>query len=201
MKLNKTVWGILAFFPCMVMIFAIATHLTLGLQPVVNLSLIGVFIYVFIALALFLIWVMFTVHAWRNKRIEWVLLFLFLTILGSPIYWWIYLRNPQVQLYESSTSLDKENIKLFLEKLNKTIDSGLGLGGGVNELLDFTFSVALEDQKQTEFFVIHNNKNTLMRYSVFAEDIDTFGIYIFTSKEVSELVNYEMSTLFDELGD
>lgn len=199
MKSNKTIWGVLAFFPYMVIVLAVATHLTVGLQPIVNLSFNGIFIYVFIALVLCLIWIMFTVHALRNKRIEWALIFLFLNIFGYPIYWWLYLRNPQLQLYESSTSLDKENIKPFLQKLNKSIDSGLG-SGKVNELLNFTFNVALDDQKQTDFFITHNNKNTLMRYSVFAEDIDTFGIYIFTSKEVSELIDFEMDALFEELG-
>ena len=130
---------------------------------------------------------------------------LFFSNFAYPVYWWKYLRKSQLQgiqetqLYESSTSFDKENIKPFLEKLNKAIDSGFGLNK-VNELLSFTFNVALDDQKQTEFYVTHNQQKTLIRYIVNTEDLDTFGIYIFTSKELSELIDSEMAALFQELG-
>ena len=199
MKINKNVWGVLAFFPWMVIVSVVAIHMTQGLQPVVNLSLFGLIAYAFIALTLFAIWIIFTIHSWRNKRIEWVLIMLFLSPFVYPIYWWKYIRHPQLQLYESSTSLDKENIKPFLEKLNKAIDSGLDLDK-TNELLSFTFNVDLDDQKQTEFFVTHKNQKVLVRYSVYAEDIDSFGIYIFTSKELSELIDSEMAALFEEFG-
>ncbi len=199
MNINKTIWEILAFFPWMVIISAVVVHTTLGLQPVVNLSLFGLITYTLIAVTLFAIWIIFTIHAWKSERIEWVLIMLFFSIFAYPIYWWKYIRTLAPKLYESSTSFDKENIKPFLEKLSTAIDSGLDLDM-INELLNFTFNVALDDQKQTEFYVTHNNHKVLIKYSVYADDIDSYGIYFFTSKELSELINSEMDTLFEELG-
>ena len=198
MKINKTTWEVLALFPWIVIISMVAVHTTLGLQPVVNLSLFGLITYALIALTLFAIWIIFTVHAWKSERVLWVLIMLIFSIFAYPIYWWKYLRNPQ-QLYELSTSFDKENIKPFLERLNKAIDSGLDLEK-INELLNFTFNVTLDDQKQTEFYVTHNNHKTLIKYSVYADDIDSYTIYIFTSKELSELINSEMDTFFKKIG-
>ena len=106
MKINKNVWGVLAFFPWIVIVSAVMIHMTQGLQPVVNLSLFGIIIYAFIALTLFSIGILFIIHAWSNKRIEWVLILLLLSPFVYPIYWWKYVQHPQLQLYESSRFLD-----------------------------------------------------------------------------------------------
>lgn len=60
--------------------------------------------------------------------------------------------------------------------------------------------MALDDQKQTEFYVTHNGYNVLVMYSVYADDIDSYRIYFFTSKELSELINSEMKEFFEKPG-
>lgn len=107
MKLNQTIWEVMALFPWMVIFSAIVVDTTLGLPLLVDLSLPGIIIYILIAAALLAIWIIFIVHAWKNGRAEWAISIFFLGIFAYPVYWWKYVRTLPSQLHESSTSFDK----------------------------------------------------------------------------------------------
>jgi hypothetical protein len=116
MKLNQTTWEALALLPWMVIFSAVVIGLSLGLPSIADLSLLGLIIYVLLAVAVLVAWIVFIVHAWRSGRTGWAISIFILSIFACPVYWWKFVRTPPSQGYESSTSLDKENVKPFLEK-------------------------------------------------------------------------------------
>jgi len=100
---------------------------------------------------------------------------------------------------EASMNFDLENVKPFLSRLSKIVDSGIN-DQKVNEMLLFTSSVPVEDQKDMEFTVVYKGKKTPIRYSVFMDDIDAPDLYFFTSPELATAIESEMSKYSNELG-
>jgi len=193
-NLKTAFWAFLAIFPWIV-VFSVVFF---DLPPLITLPSNELLLVLFVCIILVVISIAYTFHAWKNKRTDWAIILFFFSFFAFPIYWWLYIKKEHLKLYESSSSFDKKMILPFLIRLSNAIDSGFNLKK-VEKLAEFTFKVALDDQKQTEFYITHQNQKVKMIFSVFADDIDSYAIYIFTSKQVSELIDQEMEALFEEL--
>lgn len=107
-KNKKEIWQVAAFFPWMILLSFLIVHFTLGFTPIKNQSFFGITLWIFFAIALFVIWLAFSMHAWVNKsliineRLLWLYLFFFLNIFVYPIYWWKQIKNIPEKNFQSA---------------------------------------------------------------------------------------------------
>jgi len=104
-----------------------------------------------------------------------------------------------MELHESSTSFDMENVRPFLIRVSGMIDSGFG-ETEVDQVMDAIESLALEQETDLSFQIFHSGSATQLRISAFADDIDVADVAFFTSKALAEAIDSEMQVFFDELG-
>ncbi|MEN8188435.1 MAG: hypothetical protein ABFS19_01215 [Thermodesulfobacteriota bacterium] len=100
---------------------------------------------------------------------------------------------------ETSMNFDIENVKPFLSRLIRIVDSGIN-EQQVNMMYEFTQSVPVESQKEMSFKVKYKGQNISFRYSVFMDDIDAPDLYFFTSPDLAAEIESEMDKFTEELG-
>ena len=101
--------------------------------------------------------------------------------------------------FEASMNFDLETVEPFLNRLVHIFDSGIN-AAKVKEMTEFTKATPVESQNNMDIEVVYKGKETLLKYGVFMDDIDAPDLYFFTSKELAEEIQNEMSKYADELG-
>lgn len=202
-NVERVLWGIMSIFPWLLILALLAQHTFFGgIPPLVDQTNHQLIITVLIIIALSYIWIAFTIHAISNPdfsasvKLQWVLLIFFGNIFVYPAYWWYHIKdiNSQQRIYESSFRLTRDMISPALTRLSGVFDSGFDIAK-INELYDITVSVEPGAQRETVFEVTQDGGNEVLIYRVFADDIDSFSVYIYASKKLVEKIDTQMQSL------
>src|SRR5688500_10607304 len=90
------------------------------------------------------------------------------------------------EMFEAGMNFDLESVEPFLNQL----DSQLQLGLPVAELVTFTRSTAVEDERTKTVSVRFKGVATKLEYRVFMDDIDAPDLYFFTpSADLAAAIN------------
>lgn len=112
--IKKEMWQVAAFFPWMIIFSFVIVHFSLGFTPIQYQSLFGIIVWILFAVALFAIWLAFSMHAWANKslfmneRLFWLWLVFFFNMFVYPVYWWKFIKNIPVYCFQSVEEWNKE---------------------------------------------------------------------------------------------
>jgi len=99
---------------------------------------------------------------------------------------------------ESSSNFDIENVRPFLERVSRLIESGFG----ETEILQVCAVIdAMEhdEEKEREFPIGYAGIACHLRVGIFMDEVDTPDIHFFTTPELALQIDDEMEKFFDEL--
>ena len=109
-------------------------------------------------------------------------------------------QNEETQeLYESSTSFDAGDVRPFLLRVSGLIDSGFG-ETEVEQVMDAIGSLALEEEKELSFQIVHSGSAAQLRLTALADDIEVTDVAFFSPKALADAIDSEMALFFEELG-
>jgi hypothetical protein len=102
----------------------------------------------------------------------------------------------EVPLFEASMNFDSGNVQPFLERLNDR----LGLNLPIRELVDFTLTTPVEEEKVRVLEVSFDGSRARLEYRVFMDDIDAPDLYFLTpSSELAASIDAQVMEYADEL--
>ena len=100
-------------------------------------------------------------------------------------------------MFEASMNFDLENVEPFLTQL----ESRLNLGLPVPELVAFTQSTAIDDERVSTLSVRFGGEVISLDYRVFMDDVDAPDLYFFTaSEELCKAIGAELSDFAEKHG-
>ena len=103
------------------------------------------------------------------------------------------------EFHESSTSFDIENVRPFLIRVSGMIDSGFE-EAEVDQVMDAVGSLALDQETELSFQIVHSGSAPKLRVTAFADDTDVADVAFFAPKALADAIDSEMEVFFDELG-
>jgi hypothetical protein len=104
-----------------------------------------------------------------------------------------------VQLQESSSSFDMENLEPFLQRVMKLIPQGFTLRE-VSQVIEMAKTMAHEEEKEIEFKIQFAGQPSIFKVRIFMDDVDTADTYFFSPSGLATRIDAEMEQFFEELG-
>lgn len=101
-------------------------------------------------------------------------------------------------LTEASANFDLQNVEPFLLRVAAQVD-GLGTEE-VNVLVREVSAMSPDAEESWAFEVVYQGVVTPLHIRVFMDDVDAPDVYFFTSPELAEAINKQMTAYFEELG-
>jgi len=100
-------------------------------------------------------------------------------------------------MFEASMNFDLDNVEPFMEQL----EGQLKLGLPVAELVAFTRSTAVDDDRMKILSVRFRGETTSLDYRVFMDDVEAPDLYFFTpSEELSRAIDTQLKDFADKHG-
>ena len=107
-------------------------------------------------------------------------------------------KNPS-EVKEVSTEIDLEYFSPFLHRIIPLIDNGFS-DSEIDLLLNEFNKLKHDEEKQIVFKIKYNGTESIMKFNLVKEDVDTVLFYLFTIDDLSEKIDKKLFEFFEEKG-
>lgn len=104
-----------------------------------------------------------------------------------------------MEFQESSGNFDLENVRPFLERIKRLIESGFS-DAEINQIQEAAEEMEVDEEKVFEFPIKFKGSVTVLQVKVFMDDVAAPDVYFFTDSELAEEIDKQMRKFFDDLG-